>query len=365
VSTAAAPQYRSSRPRGYDKINRYSRVIVDEALGRGIAVEIVDPGRGELCLRYGARSMITFESLSELTSAVAFRRCDDKILTRSVLERAGLSIPAGRQASFDAADIDFLHEHTSIVVKPARGEQGWGITVGVTSVDDLRAACTSAQSYCPSVLLEEHCLGDDVRAVVIDGAVVAAAVRRPATVTGDGNSTVAELVDRVAQQRQAQTGQAGHITLDDEGVVRMVRNAGWELDSVLPPSRDLVVSPTANVHNGATIEDITAELHPALAGLAVAAASAIGLPVAGVDLIVDSVNKPDGTIIEVNEQPGLANHEPHPTAARFVDLLFPETATPSGSTRSASAPEQVLGEERGDHPIRRIHHLADAQIHRD
>lgn len=55
---------------------------------------------------------------------------------------------------------------------------------------------------------------------------------------------------------------------------------------------------------------------------------AIDLPVAGVDLIVDSPDKPDGTIIEVNEQPGLANHEPRPTAAKFVHLLFPETKQP-------------------------------------
>jgi D-alanine-D-alanine ligase-like ATP-grasp enzyme len=87
----------------------------------------------------------------------------------------------------------------------------------------------------------------------------------------------------------------------------------------------LVVGRTANVHTGATIEDVTADLHPALADLAIAATAAVGLPVAGVDLIVDSPDKPDGTVIEVNEQPGLANHEPQPTAARFIDLLFPET----------------------------------------
>jgi hypothetical protein len=27
--------------------------------------------------------------------------------------------------------------------------------------------------------------------------------------------------------------------------------------------------------------------------------------------------------IEANERPGLANHEPQPTAQRFIDLLFP------------------------------------------
>jgi D-alanine-D-alanine ligase-like ATP-grasp enzyme len=176
------------------------------------------------------------------------------------------------------------------------------------------------------VLLEEHRVGEDVRAVVIDGDVVAAAVRRPATVTGDGCSTVAALVDQANRSRRAATGGAGQIPLDD-AVARLVRAAGFELDSVVPSDCVLVVGRTANVHTGATIEDVTADLHPALADLAVAATEVIGLPVAGVDLIVDAVDKPDGTIIEVNEQPGLANHEPHPTAARFVDLLFPDTAS--------------------------------------
>jgi GNAT-family acetyltransferase (TIGR03103 family) len=312
-------------PPGYDRINRYTRIIVDEAVGRGIVVEIGDPALGELRLSYEGRSVTTFESLSELTSAVAFRRCDDKLLTRSVLETAGLAIPAGRKATFDGADAEFLREHGSIVVKPARGEQGWGVTVGVKTVDELQEARHVAQSCWRAVLLEEHRTGDDVRAVVIDGEMVAAAVRRPATVTGDGCSSVSELIEHAAQVRRAVTGGAAKIPMD-EAAARLVRASGWELDSVLPPGNVLVVGQTANVHTGATIEDVTADLHPSLVDLAVAATEVIGLPVAGVDLIVDSVDKPDGTIIEVNEQPGLANHEPHPTAARFVDLLFPSTA---------------------------------------
>ncbi|MDP9073549.1 MAG: hypothetical protein M3N98_05105 [Actinomycetota bacterium] len=314
-------------PTGYDRINRYTRIIVDEALGRGIDVEIGDPALGELRLTLGRHTVTTFESLSELTSAVAFRRCDDKLLTRAVLARAGLAIPAGRQASFDQADLEFLTEYGSIVVKPARGEQGWGVTIGITTPDELDEARHIARNYSPVVLLEEQVQGDDLRAVIIGGELVAAAVRRPATVTGDGTATVAELVDRANQRRRELIGAGAQIRLD-EAVIRLIRAAGWEVGSVLPTGRTLVVGRTANVHTGATIEDVTAEVHPALTELAVAATAAIGLPVAGVDLMVEAVDKPDGTIIEVNEQPGLANHEPHPTAARFVDLLFPETARP-------------------------------------
>jgi GNAT-family acetyltransferase (TIGR03103 family) len=318
-----APQ--DARPDGYERINRYTRIIVDEALDRGIDVAIIDPAQGELRLSFAGRSMTTFESLSELTSAVAFRRCDDKLLTRSVLERAGLAIPAGREASFDEADTRFLREHGSIVVKPARGEQGRGVTVGVTTQEELHQARQVAQKGWSVVLLEEHRVGDDVRAVVIGGRVVAAAVRRPASVTGDAHSTVAQLIER-GGRRRAEGGVLGQIPID-QGLVRTIRAAGWDLDSVLPPGHVLVVGPTANVHTGGTIEDVTAELHPALADLAVAATNAIGTPVAGVDLIVESLDKPDGVVIEVNEQPGLANHEPQPTAARFVDLLFPDTIT--------------------------------------
>jgi D-alanine-D-alanine ligase-like ATP-grasp enzyme len=82
---------------------------------------------------------------------------------------------------------------------------------------------------------------------------------------------------------------------------------------------------TANLHTGGTIRDVTDELHAALAAVAVAAARAIEIPVLGLDLIVPAVDGAEYVAIEANEQPGLANHEPRPTAQRFVDLLFPET----------------------------------------
>jgi D-alanine-D-alanine ligase-like ATP-grasp enzyme len=47
----------------------------------------------------------------------------------------------------------------------------------------------------------------------------------------------------------------------------------------------------------------------------------------GLDFVVPSVDGPRYWIIEANERPGLANHEPQPTAERFVDLLFPQTAS--------------------------------------
>jgi D-alanine-D-alanine ligase-like ATP-grasp enzyme len=86
-----------------------------------------------------------------------------------------------------------------------------------------------------------------------------------------------------------------------------------------------MVRKTANVHTGGTIHDVTSELHLELRKAAIDAARAIDIPVTGLDFIVPAVNQPDYTIIEANERPGLANHEPQPTAERFIDLLFPQT----------------------------------------
>ena len=82
---------------------------------------------------------------------------------------------------------------------------------------------------------------------------------------------------------------------------------------------------TANLHAGGTIHDVTASLHPVLAAAATDAATVIDIPVVGLDFIVRAVDEPDYVIIEANERPGLANHEPQPTAQRFIDLLFPQS----------------------------------------
>ena len=72
----------SPPPETVDDLNPYARIIADEALRRGIWVEVLDAETGEMRLTHGGRSVITRESLSEFTSAIAMCRCDDKRLTR-------------------------------------------------------------------------------------------------------------------------------------------------------------------------------------------------------------------------------------------------------------------------------------------
>lgn len=307
------------------QLNPYARIIADEAILRGIAVQVLDAKGGYLKLTHGGTSVVTRESLSELTSAVAMSRCDDKRVARRVVADAGIRVPQGRNATFSADDREFLDQVGSVVVKPARGERGAGITVGVTKPEELDRAITLAAEHSPDVLLEERCEGEDLRIVVINGKVIAAALRRPPEVVGSGEHTVRHLVEAQSRRRAAATHGESTIPVD-ELTEDTVREAGWQLDDVLPLNERLIVRRTANLHTGGTITDVTDDLHPKLAAVALQAADAIGIPVTGIDLIVPSVSGEDYVFIEANERPGLANHEPRPTAQAFVNLLFPRTA---------------------------------------
>jgi len=309
-------------PETVDDLNPYARIIADEAMRRGIWVEILDAGAGEMRLSHGGRSVITRESLSEYTSAVAMARCDDKRLTRRLVSEAGIQVPKGRLATFDEQDHAFLDEVGDVVVKPTRGEQGKGITVGVSGPEELDEALARARKEHPAVLIEQRAPGDDLRLVVIDGKVVAAALRKPAEIIGTGHHKIRELIDAQSRRRAAATGGESRIPVD-EVTEATVAEAGFTFDDVLPEGQTLRVRRTANLHQGGTIHDVTAKVNPHLSEVAVTAADAIGIPVTGIDLLVPDVTAPEYVFIEANERPGLANHEPQPTAKAFIDYLFP------------------------------------------
>ncbi|WP_432540854.1 N-acetylglutaminylglutamine synthetase [Kineococcus sp. SYSU DK002] len=324
----------SPQPEGLADLNPYARIIADEALRRGVRVEVTDALSGEMRLTYAGRSLLTRESLSELTNAVAMSRCDDKRVTRRLLAARGVRVPRAVELAPDplrdteglAACERLVAETGPVVVKPARGEQGKGITVGVGGGDALRAAVAEAAAHCPDVLVEELVPGQDLRIVVIDHEVVAAAVRRPAAVIGTGADDIRTLVTKQSRRREAATGGESSIPLDAT-TEAVVADAGFGLGDVLPRGQRLEVRRTANLHTGGTIDDVTDDLHPDLVDAAVAASRALGIPVTGLDLLVPDVSGPEHVVIEANERPGLANHSPRPTAQRFLDLLFPETRT--------------------------------------
>ena len=305
-------------------LNPYASILVEEAYKRGIDVQIDDACAGLFTLSHGGRRIRCRESLSDLTSAISMSLCQDKCLTHKVLSQAGLNVPSQQLAGSADDNLAFLEQHTRVVVKPVDGEQGNGVAVDLDSIEQVQLAIEAARAFDSRVLLESFHEGLDLRIVVIGFVVVAAAIRRPAQVTGDGQHSIQRLIEAQSRRRQAATGGESRIALDAE-TLRAVQAAGYEYDSILPAGQVLAVRRTANLHTGGCLEDVTAVLHPVLADAAIRAARARDIAVVGLDLMVPAADQPDYVFIEANERAGLANHEPQPTAERFIDLLFPHS----------------------------------------
>ena len=305
-------------------LNPYARIVVEEAYRRGIDVQIDDAPAGLFTLSHGGRRIRCRESLSDLTSAISMSLCQDKCLTHKVLSQAGLNVPSQQLAGNADDNLGFLEQHTRVVVKPVDGEQGNGVAVDLDNIEQVQQAIEAARAFDSRVLLESFHEGLDLRVVVIGFEVVAAAIRRPAQVMGDGLHNIQRLIEAQSRRRQAATEGESRIPLDAE-TLRTVQAAGYEYDSILPAGQILAVRRTANLHTGGCLEDVTDVLHPVLADAAIRAARALDIPVVGLDLMVPAADQPDYVFIEANERCGLANHEPQPTAERFVDLLFPHS----------------------------------------
>lgn len=305
-------------------LNPYARIIVEEAHRRGIEVQVDDVDAGMFTLSYGGRRVRCRESLSDLTTAVSMTLCQDKSLTHRALKTAGLNLPAQQRAGNADENMAFLEQHGRIVVKPLDGEQGKGVAVNLTTIEEVQSSIERARQFDTRVILESFHEGLDLRIVVIGFEVVAAAIRRPAEVIGDGSHTIKQLIEAQSRRRAAATGGESKIPMDEE-TERTVRDAGYDYSSVLPMDERLPVRRTANLHTGGCLEDVTAILHPVLHDAAIRAARALDIPVVGLDLMVPAADQPEYVFIEANERVGLANHEPQPTAERFVDLLFPHS----------------------------------------
>lgn len=305
-------------------LNPYARILVEEAYRRGIDVQIDDAPSGLFTLSHGGRRIRCKESLTDLTSSISMSLCQDKSLTHKTLSLAGLNVPTQQLAGNADDNLAFLEAHGRLVVKPLDGEQGNGVAVDLTSIEQVQAAVETARSFDHRVLLESFHPGLDLRIVVIGFEVVAAAIRRPAQIVGDGHHHILQLIEAQSRRRQAATAGESRIPQDAE-TLRAVQAAGYEYDSVLPAGELLTVRKTANLHTGGCLEDVTAILHPVLKDAAIRAARALDIPVVGLDMMVSAADQPEYVFIEANERAGLANHEPQPTAERFIDLLFPHS----------------------------------------
>jgi D-alanine-D-alanine ligase-like ATP-grasp enzyme len=247
-------------------------------------------------------------NLSVLGYEVARRKSVTNQLLRSLALPAPHSILA---SDLDGAAAAAKKIGYPVVVKPMIGHKGIGITVGVNGIDELAIAFKKARKITKSVIVEQFVPGGDVRLLVAGRKLVAAASRNPPQVTGDNTSTIAQLIDFENARRRRRPGVALPIEIDHD-LTHTLEGQGLNLNSILPAQAVAKLRTVANWSQGGTATDLTDLVHPDNADMAVRAALAVGIDVAGVDLITPDISRPyyevGGAICEINYRPGLRVH---------------------------------------------------------
>ncbi|WP_333709484.1 cyanophycin synthetase [Tepidimonas ignava] len=288
--------------------------IVEAAVRRGIPYRRLTTG-SLVQLGWGSQQRRIQAAECDSTSAIAESIAQDKELTKRLLHAVGVPVPLGRPVA-DAEDAWRAAQELggAVVVKPRDGNQGKGVTVNVSTREQVLAAYEAAARYGTEVMVERYLPGIDFRLLVVGNRLVAAARRDPPLVIGDGVHTVRELVERVNADPRRGDGHATPLTrirLDAIALERLAQQ-GLTPDDVPALGQRVVLRNNANLSTGGTATDVTDEVHPDVAQRAILAAMTVGLDVCGVDVVCQTVARPleeqQGGIVEVNAAPGLRMH---------------------------------------------------------
>ncbi|MEO5726470.1 MAG: cyanophycin synthetase, partial [Byssovorax sp.] len=315
-----------------------TRSLVEEAKRRGIPTMRLNE-RSLVQLGWGIHQQRIQATVTSRTHHIAVEIAQDKQLTNSLLERAGLPVPRHeRVRSADDAVEAARRIGFPVVVKPMDLSHGRGVALNLMDAAQVRDAYDKAYDLSSYVLVEGYCKGNDHRVLVIDGRVEAVAERVPGHVVGDGTRTIGELLAIVNADPRRGVGHEKMLTRIelDHQADRLLKLAGYTTETLLKEGEIFMLRSTGNLSTGGTAVDKTDVIHPDNAEIACRAAKVVGLDVCGIDLICEdisrSVREQGGVIVEVNAAPGFRMHvsptvgTPRNVAAPVIDMLFPNGA---------------------------------------
>jgi cyanophycin synthetase len=312
-----------------------TRSIVDAAIRRNIPWSR-ENDQSLVRLGYGKHLRLIQAAMTDGTSAIGVEVAGDKDLTKERLAKASIPVPTGEIVRTEQEAVAALSSiGAPVVVKPLDGRQGKGVSLNLSTPEEVEAAFRIAREFSPSVLIEEMFEGRNYRVLVVGYRMAAASERIPCHVTGDGEHTVAELIDIENSHPLRGEGHEKPLTKikkDDEILRAFMRKEGWRMDDVPGEGERVSLCAGMNLSTGGTAKDVTDEVHPTVRRLCERAARIMGMDVCGVDLVLENIAAPasKGGVIEINAAPGLRMHQfPGEGKSRdvgeaIVEMLYPE-----------------------------------------
>lgn len=320
-------------------LGRATGPLVAAARARGIPYRRLDD-ESLVQLGHGAVRRRIRTSVTECTGKLAEGISLDKELTKRLLVEVGIPVPVGRRVqSAEEAWVAACALGLPVAIKPASADYGHGIGLNLQTREQVEAAYAAAREYREEILVERFATGQQYRVTVVAGRVVAAVRREPVQLTGNGEHSIKQLME--IANRDPRRGDDLRLPLTkvdlDDDTPQILAEQGFDLDSVVPQGRQVVLSRIAHSWAGAGVCDVTDLVHSRVAAQCVRAARLIGLDVAGLDIVAEDIARPledqGGVILEVNAEPTIAFHFPplcdthRPVCEAIIESLFPQGQT--------------------------------------
>jgi len=310
--------------------------IVEEAISRDIPWIRLN-NQSLVQLGYGKNQVRIRATITEHTSSIAVDLAGNKEETKRILQEQAIPVATGVTITRKEEVKDAIRKiGFPLVFKPLDGNHGRGASINVKTEEDAVAAFEHAARISRKVIVEKFITGYDFRVLVVDNKMVAAALRVPAHVTGNGELTVQQLIDEENNDPRRGYGHENvltHISIDRD-TMDLLAKKGYALDTVPPAGEVVYLKSTANLSTGGTSVDVTDQVHPQNIFFCERIARVIGLDICGIDIMAENLTVPltenGGVVLEVNAAPGFRMHIapseglPRNVAGHVVDMLYPQ-----------------------------------------
>ncbi|QIA09336.1 glutamate ligase [Draconibacterium halophilum] len=298
---------------GYEHFEATTQIVIAEILRRKLDFEIIDAENNLISVQYNNKEYIIHEgTISDANSLIAFWISNDKWMTRQFLQRKGISHAKGilLEPGYQTDVLDAVP--LPVVVKPADTDHGIAVSTNIQSREEQTSAIDHAFKFTKKVIVEKFCPGQEYRFLVIDYVVRAIAWREPANVTGDGESSIQQLVDEKNMGRGTDyTHPLLKINIDEE-VIRHLNALSMTPETILKNGEKVYLRKNSNLSTGGDSIDVTDEIPDFYKNVAVEAAKSAGLKIAGIDIIIKDTKvtaSPDNYIVvELNAPAMLSMH---------------------------------------------------------
>ncbi|WP_158989980.1 cyanophycin synthetase [Mucilaginibacter sp. L196] len=310
--------------------------IVEEAIARDIPWIRLN-NQSLVQLGYGKNQVRFRATMTEKTSCIAVDIASNKEETKRLLQEQAIPVAKGITiSSTEGVDEAIRRVGFPLVFKPLDGNHGRGISINIKNHEDAVEAYEFAAKISRKVIVERYVTGYDFRVLVIDNKMVAAALRDPAHVKGDGTSTVQQLIDIENTDPRRGYGHENVLTLItvDRDTLDLLEKKGYTLDTVPAAGEKVFVKSTANLSTGGTSVDVTDHVHPQNIFICERISKIIGLDICGIDIMAENLTEPltenGGVVLEVNAAPGFRMHIapseglPRNVAGHVIDMLYPQ-----------------------------------------